>query len=210
MPISGAEELEKLSEWVGSVVQPTMGDLLHVMTQQGQRMLARTAQFVDFQGSAFHPYNETHPYYYYPYGTGESSPSKTAGLARLHRAMGGEKTTAHGIRFKSYGEFKRALGRLGVDLLGPKDPHMLDAFQIRVDGIEFVFNSRGTVEAGALTRPAEVVTLGIYETKGELAAAHKYGQGRMPVRNFFEISDSDKDFIFSEIESRLMQFDRHR
>lgn len=161
---------EDLIKTVSFSLQPTRGELLHAMELMGETILERTARGVDYQGSPFKPYNTTLPYWY------------------------------KGTKYESYDSFKKSLGRFGVDLLGADDPHMLGAFDLKVDGHSFKF---GSGDYDAQTAPGTTVTLGIYQTKGQLAYWHNEGVGRLPERKFFAMSSEDKDRIYQDIAKRI-------
>lgn len=198
--ISGWQSIERLANNLESTAFATAGDLAFAMDHQQQRILGRTARFVDYEENPFKEYDEKRPYYYYPDGAGLSKSAHQARIAGIHAKTGGTRTKT-GIRYESYAAFKRALGSLGVDLRGPEDPHMLDLMIVKVDGVSFKF---GQFDYNLLPRPANTITLGIYETeKGQIAAAHNEGLGRMPQREFFAISSNDKDRIIADIEMRL-------
>lgn len=173
--ISGSyDDLYKVSQLV---IEPTQGDLLYAMDLQGQRILDRTAQGIDYTGSPFAEYDKTHPYYYYPAGKGSK-----------------------GVRYDSYDAFKKSLGRQVVDLMGADAPHMLGVFELQVNGLSFRFNAG---EYDAQSAPASTVTMGIYQTKGFLAYLHNEGIAPQPERKFFAISDEDKERIFEDIARRI-------
>lgn len=177
MPVNINGSYDNLLKVPQRLVQVTQGVLLYAMDLQGHRMLERTAQGIDYNGSPFAAYNTVYPYYDYPAGKGTK-----------------------GVRYESYDAFKKSLGRLVVDLRGPRDPHMLDQFELKVDGVSFKF---GAGDYGAHSGPASIVTLGIYQTKGQLAYYHNAGEGHNPKRTFFAISASDKEMIFADISRKL-------
>jgi hypothetical protein len=200
--VSG-NDVEILLTGIESALAVQTGDLLYAIDRQQSRILHRTGRFLDYNEQPFKPYNETRPYYWYPYG--KSQALKEHEMKRVHRLAkqvgDGMVTRGGGIRYDSYAAFKRALGRLGVDLLGPAAPHMLQGFQIFVNGVRFDFHDRGDYDA--YVAPATKVILGIYGNKGDIAVAHNEGGGRMPQREFFRISSSDRDDIFNDIIGRL-------
>jgi hypothetical protein len=189
----------------------TAGDALFALTNQQQRMDHRTqVEFVDYEGVPFAPYDESKPYYYYPFG-GKGLPkgatAKNFKVKKGHQHAlafippGGTKSRGRGIRYDSYGAFKRALGAAGVNLTGPSSPHMLDNMEVRVNGVPFSINS--STDFDLLTAPAFSATIGIYGDFGQRAAWHNEGMGRNPHREFFAISASDRDDIIQDVIGRL-------
>jgi hypothetical protein len=184
---------------------PRTSDVELAVEEQKTRILERTARGVDFEERAFAPYSEKGPYYYYPNGriskVQGSQQSRAATLkqnaaaakrfhGKINQGRGtklGQLTPGGGIKFASYAEFKRALGRANVDLLGPRAPHMLQAVIKAV---------RGSME----------VVLGVYGDKGAIAAGHNKGTKALPQRKWFGISDADR----AAIKARLLQAVRGR
>ena len=142
---------------------------------------------VDFAGNPFVPYNEKRPYYYNPSPNGTAKQQKGAvkrllrktGLVHEHFESVGKGAVASGgtpsrdgrtVKFASYGDFKRSLGRNVVDLLGPKAPHMLMSLVVRMFGSK----------EGAI---------GIYhEEFAKRAEGHNDGNGNLPRRTFLDIT----------------------
>jgi hypothetical protein len=184
----------------GPIIQA--GDLLYAMDRQADRIYDRTVhQNVDFAGNSFTPYNDTHPYYWYPFGSLGSRQyarlKSVRGLAQKHDT---KSTPSGGIRFDSYAAFKRALGRVGVDLFGPSDPHMMNAMAIFVNGVYFPLHG-GNYDNYYV--PATSIVLGIYGPKGKLAEFHNTGMGSNPERRFFAISSQDRDDILNDVIERI-------
>ncbi len=199
MPIKISTSLDGLADRITKASVITIGDALFVANHIDQTIHQSTAQGIDFEDSPFKPYNETDPYYYYPFaGQGHNHEHIQRELGRLHKQLGGQRTKT-GIKFVSYGAFKRSLGAAVVNLYGPADPHMLDAFEVRVNGVVFKLGSYDN------PAPASVVTLGIYNEKGRLAAIHNEGLGRQPERRFFELSQRAADRIIFDIQTRIAE-----
>ena len=209
--LSGGGDLVRfVSDQAAALAAPTQEDVLSVIEAQKTRILDRTLTGVDFEGRAFAPYSTTRPYYYYPGTKGASIKSRKAAVRRLlkitgdvaaHRmeylgseSAGGRKTRdGLGIRFDSYADFKASLGRAGVDLTGPKAPHMLQALVTRV------------LELGNGEFDARI---GIYSAdKTEIAEYHNAGTAHMPRRQFLGYADADtaalKQDLARRIEARL-------
>ena len=176
-------------------------DIELVAEEQKTRILERTARGVDYEGRAFAPYSTKGPYYYYPNGRnrtlgGVASRIDRAAARRFHAKINkgrgaaiGEVTRGGGIKFASYAEFKKALGRQNVDLTGPRAPHMLQAFVKTISG------------------PLEV-RLGIYDPeKAAIASGHQTGVAKthLPQRKFFAVSDSDREAIKARLVELLNQ-----
>lgn len=87
-----------------------------------------------------------------------------------------------------YAQFKATLGRRGVDLRGPRAPHMLQAIQVRVEG------------SG---ETAAAVRLGIYGEAAKRANAHNAGGGRLPQRRFFGVGKGDKPDAVKDLRDRI-------
>jgi hypothetical protein len=75
---------------------------------------------------------------------------------------------------------------------------MLESYTVQVDGVAFTFGDTSNES------PGKSIRLGIYDTKGVLAAAHNEGLGRMPRREFWSIGSADRDTILSDIQSRVV------
>lgn len=151
---SGADPARYILNLAGSI-RPNSGDLLYAGQRQKTRIVERTLSGVDVDGKPFEPYSTNGPYYYYPNGrVGKTKATRKQNKAAVNRLLkklshvlenrseylgyegvGGLKTRdGQGIRFESYADFKASLGRMGVDLTGPKAPHMLQAIEVRVTG----------------------------------------------------------------------------
>lgn len=92
------------------------------------------------------------------------------------------------IRFDSYAAFKAALGRAGVDLVGPHAPHMMQAIEVSATHDE--------------------LRIGIYDPeKAAIATGHNTGARYLPQRRFFGASKTDLQEmlldIYSGIKTRL-------
>lgn len=165
---------------------PYGADVLLVMNHQKTRILERTARGVDVNESEFAPYSEKGPYYYYPNGPASFGPQnfnfsikkwhqrRQRSAASFAKKTGGARRRGSvGVKFKSYGDFKRSLGRSVVDLMGPRAPHMLQAIVVRLLG-------------------AGEGVIGIYGPEADRAEGHNVGAGHLPRREWFGVSDSDE------------------
>ena len=97
-------------------------------------------------------------------------------LASLHKS-------GDTIKFESYAAFKRSLGRSGIDLIGPRAPHMMQAIEVKAASNE--------------------LTLGIYGEKAAIATAHNTGTGKLPRRRFFGASNDDAKKMLAEIFAHM-------
>lgn len=154
-------------------------DIRYALERQKTRILERTARGVDINEAAFKPYSEKGPFYYYP---GRLSKNRRAAAGRVAKKTGGARTRV-GVKYKSYGDFKRSLGRSFVDLLGPSAPHMLQSILVKA----------GDTEG----------TIGIYGPEADRAEGHNTGAGHLPQREFFGASVKDEEMIGNDIETLL-------
>jgi len=154
---------------------------------QRDRILERTARGVDFEERPFVPYSERGPFYYYG-GRSSSHLAYRKGVAtkvlKATKKAGVKTSSGLGVKYPSYGVFKRALDGGGVNLRGPVGPHMLDQIEIRTN------------------------EMGIYDgEKAAIAEGHNEGLGRLPQRRFFDVSESDQlklqEHLASIVEKRM-------
>ena len=209
---------------------PTEGDALYAGQRQRTRILERTVRGVDVDGNPFEPYSENGPYYYFPNGrTGRTKAEikrNKAAVSRLLRRMadtndraysvgvdlngtGGSKTRGgQGIKFASYGDFKRSLGRIGVDLRGPRAPHMLQAIAVGA-GFERVVGDDMGLSLTDRATPATVLTIGIYGEEAGRAEGHNSGfSPRWKTRHqrrFLGASEADLQAMADDIGMRCIQ-----
>ncbi len=176
----GGQPMEVLIGGLDRETQVREPDILYALNRQKTRILERTARGVDINGQAFVPYSSKGPYYYYP---GKASKGRGAAAGRTAKKLGGQRTRL-GVKFASYGDFKRSLGRGAVDLLGPSAPHMLQAIVVKTEG-----------------RNSGVI--GIYGPEADRAEGHNTGGGHLPKREFFGASDSDLDMIGADIKALM-------
>lgn len=185
----------------------TIGDALYAGQRQRSRILERTARHIDAEGRPFAQYSSKRPYYYYPTGkvrrAGLSIKQRQAQSGRMARQLGAAKTRL-GIKFPGgYREFKlQGLGRSGVDLRGPRQPHMLASMLLKVGAV----TDRGGLalaSVGAYGQPANEIRLGFYGEEAIRAKGNNEGAGRLPRRRFFAASRQDIQFMQQDIGSRI-------
>ena len=128
------------------------------------------------------------------------------------KEIGGKKTRdGQGIKFENYGAFKASLGRAGVDLQGPRAPHMLQSIVVgttfeRVSAIgpggnepRYGLNDR--------PQPADTVVIGIYGDEAGRATAHNTGENprwkSRHQRRFLGASPSDVTAMVNDIAGRI-------
>jgi hypothetical protein len=212
--LRGGKDIQIAMSELESSLRITAGDLITALSAQNKRILERTTKrFVDYTETPFAPYNETRPYYFYPYGKSNGKRGgrvlSKADQRRLRKDV--KKTNAHnsgtGIRFASYAAFKRALGRGGVDLMGPYDPHMINSAQISIGGDTFsaMFNNNMSASEKAYPADNAYLTISGYRM-GRLAFAHNEDDsGFNPKRKFFAFSSKDVDEVRELITKRMME-----
>lgn len=114
-----------------------------------------------------------------------------AAASRLLKKLGGpgsggvKSRTGVSIKFASYGAFKRALGRAGVDLTGPRAPHMMQALTVRAE--------------------SDGVVIGIYGEPAGRAQGHQYGNPRrkLPQRKFLGATPEDRREIIKLLHAQV-------
>jgi hypothetical protein len=206
--------------------KPTEGDALYAAQRQKTRMVERTLRGVDVNERAFEPYSTNGPVYYYPLGrVGRTKATakqkkaavrgllkRTAGVTAIrseyggYMGVGGVKTrSGTGIRYESYADFKASLGRAGVDLTGPRAPHMLQAIGVRAGNRGFASIGDETV-AGKST-PVTEFAIGVYGEAAGRASGHNTGFSprwkRRHQRYFFGASAADLQAMASDIWTRI-------
>jgi hypothetical protein len=163
-------------------------DLLYAGQRQVERILDRTAQGKDSDNSPFTPYKRSkRPYYYYPTSASGMPRDRIAITKRYFNRMGGGTMTRSGlgVRFDSYGDMKRALGRAGVDLMGVRAPHMLQALVASVEG--------------------NTIWIGIYGAEAARAEGHNEGTMTLPRRHFLDVNSEDVRLIGEDIAALMGQ-----
>lgn len=143
--------------------------------------------------------------------------------SRLFRKLGGKNgklrfgpfnyylatLTRFGIKFGSYFEFKKALGRMGVDLRGARSPHMLQAIAVKTGNRQFaIFGDQSVGGANDMPNPADELVLGIYGEAAARATGHNKGRendpgATVPQRRFFGASASDAKQMIQDIYKRM-------
>ena len=181
-----ATVLDKLS----AALKPTNADLLHAGNVLKSRIVERTARGVDWQNRPFAPYSTKGPYYFYPNGAvgrKGSLSSRKGSASRLQKKIGGTLTRSRvGVKFDSYAAFKAALGRSGVDLTGPRAPHMLQGIVVQGQG--------------------DTITVAIYGDEASRARGNNEGiPGRLPQRKFFAASPEDKRVMLLDMQERRLK-----
>jgi hypothetical protein len=225
---SGRSPTEYILELAAAAV-PTAGDAIYAAQRQRSRILERTANGVDVDGAPFEPYSTKGPYYFYPNGrVGKNKASVTrnkAAVSRLLRRLagtgglidemggksgsGGSRTRGgEGIKFDSYADFKRSLGRLGVDLRGPRAPHMLQAIAIGT-GIERVVGDDLSIGLNERSEQAVTVVIGIYGEEAGRATGHNTGENprwkSKHQRRFLGASDADLKAMGDDMGARIAE-----
>lgn len=188
---SSGQAPEQVILRIARAIKPTHEDLLYAGQRQITRILERTARGVDVNGRPFAPYSKNGPYYYNP--NGRLGPAGRAKLSekqqkdsakRMQGKIGGSLSrTGRTVKFPSYAAFKQWLGRSGVDLTGPRAPHMLQALTAKASGVD--------------------VTLGIYGTAAARATGHNFGARHLPQRRFFGASADDAKQMVKDIYVRI-------
>lgn len=205
MPIefdSTSGSIELFVKGLSESAKVTAGDLLLALNGQKTRILDRTSRGLDVNEEAFVPYSESGPYYWTPGKNAKSPKNSVARYAKKLKVKDQVSRSGLSIKFKSYGHFKRALGRFVVDLLGPSAPHMLQAFVIKISGITYSSNAPAP-KPGSSGPEAFEASLGIYGEEAQRATGHNTGEGNSPKREFFSISKSDAAAMASDVEKSL-------
>jgi hypothetical protein len=215
---NGKSDLAGMIDALDKSARPTVGDLLYAGQRQRTRILERTARGVDVDEVAFKGYSASGPYYYYP---GKNAKNRRGAVLRMARKLGvaakggpnrkGEKITGFGIKFPTYGAFKRSLGRTGVDLRGPSAPHMLQAIIVKAAGIVLpgTDDRQGNLfdtNSAEFTNDtyANEIVIGIYGEEAKRANAHNSGYKNIPKRRFMGASESDKLAVLKDIGDRIL------
>ena len=196
---------------ISVAAQPTEGDIKYALGRHAQRVQERTANGIDYQGSAFAPYSTRGPYYHDP-----SRESRFAGYTTLkmrrnvaqHHARfygGVHKRGTTTVKYESYAAFKAARGVGAVDL-GGMEGSLLPAIRIRV-GDEMGVDEAANVGLESFPQPASEGSFGIYdEPMARIAEGHNNGiPGRLPQRMFIGVSDEDAARIVSDINLRILE-----
>lgn len=115
--------------------------------------------------------------------------NKSSSVLLVHRATVND---GQGLRFDSYASFKASLGRGGVDLTGPRAPHMMQAIMAKV-----IVSGKDKGE----------FALGIYGEKAAIATGHNTGVNprwkRKHQRYFFGASVQDLKDIVEDLMTRI-------
>lgn len=188
----------------------TEGDMLYALQRQRAKILQNTERGVDVDGKPFAPYNRTRPFYWYPAGKvgkkreADALRKEKNNVKRAAKKLDGKVSRSGlGVRFPSYDEFKRThLGRSGVDLRGPRAPHMLQAIQVKAGGAAL----SGNQQPGLHAKPSAVTegTLGIYGDEAARASGHNSDDRPkgVPKRKFLGASEEDTRRFAGDLESR--------
>jgi hypothetical protein len=222
---SGGDPAEYIIR-LANEAKPTEGDALYAAQRQKTRMIERTLRGVDVNERAFEPYSTNGPYYYSPLGrvgrTKATVKQKKAAVRRLlkrtagvteirseyggYTGVGGVKTrSGTSIRYESYADFKASLGRAGVDLTGPRAPHMLQSAGVRAGNRAFA--SIGDESVEGKNTPVTEFAIGIYGEAAGRATGHNTGFSprwkRRHQRYFWGASASDLQAMASDIWTRI-------
>ena len=160
-------------------------DLLYAGEREKTRMLNRTMRGKDYLNRPFAPYSRNGPYYYYPQAKGPTGERMAiSGKFALRLGNGVLTKSGLGLKFPNYDEFKRALGRMNVDLTGPRAPHMLQALAVQVQGSKII--------------------IGIWGAEEKKAEGHNEGiRGRLPQRRFIDVSAEDIRLIGEDVADSM-------
>lgn len=172
----------------------TTEDALTLALRGVSMILALTEQGKDYTGKPFAPYSTKGPVYVYPNSAGKAGSKRQAAAQRFAKKLGAENSFSRsriGLKFDSYADYKRSLGRSTVDLSGPKN-RMLRAIKVRCNGTELEQRAK----PGFNQTPATEFTIGIWdEALAVIGAAHnsgaKTGRGHkvtLPKRRFLDLS----------------------
>jgi hypothetical protein len=218
---------------IGKAAIPTEGDALYAAHRQRTRILDRTIRGVDSDGVAFQPYSTKGPYWYYPGGkvaggstyhangklkqSSAGAKRNKAAVTRLlnrigvieghtGKTIGGVRTqNGQGIKFENYAAFKASLGRLGVDLTGPRAPHMLQALAVGVGIERSVGDELQNIALNDHPAPAREIFIGIYGEEAARASGHNEGvPGRLPRRHFLGAGPADIGLMLDEMTERMI------
>lgn len=216
---AGKDPVERLLR-VKKGVRITEGDALYAGQRQRARILERTARGVDVDEAPFPDYSTKGPYYYYPNGrvgnSRFSDKQQRDAAARLLRKLTPGKTaqerksvsgvrltkSGKGLVFESYAGFKRWLGRKGVDLRGPRSPHMLQGIIVKAGGSQ-AGNRDAEIGVNDKNAPAGELVLGIYGDAAKRATGHNTGDGPGVQRRFFDASVKDVKQMIQDIHTRV-------
>ncbi len=139
-----------------------------------------------------------------------STSSRERGETRFNR-IGSGVTPINGItpggrlKVASYRAYKLGiLGRSGVDLRGARAPHMLNSLVVKSGGAALTAPRGLAVSSGI----GDVVQLGIFGSKAEIAQAHNTGVGRLPRRRFLAFGRGDVQAVrdvVAQLSSRRLR-----
>jgi hypothetical protein len=182
----------------------TQGDILFALNRQKTRILSRTAKGVDINGKPFNPYKESPAYYWYPGHRAAAFKSRRASALRQAKKTGG-KVARVGVRFPGYGSFKRSLGRVVVDLMGPSAPHMVQAVVVKCLGITLFSGDAPNILPTTNIKPASEGVIGIYGNEAERADGHNNGnpKTKLPKREWFGFGPGDDAVISEDLLTRM-------
>lgn len=193
---SGGKNLQQVAWEIERLGDLTEAQHLFAINRQKERILLRTSQGRDMNGSPFHPYSTKGPYYYYPSKVGRHSKQSAFGFriklehtaakasaSRFIKKVGsGTRTSGGGVKFASYAAFKASLGRSTVDLFGARAPHMLQAI--------------------VATAQRNGAMLSIGGPEADRASGLHYGvpSRKLKPRAFFGIGRIEEDLIVKDLE----------
>ena len=214
----GGEATTAIHRELQALITPSVGDLLYVGQVFRSRILQRTAQGVDVNGSPFAPYSTRGPYYFYPNReVGAARGAKAAAATQKARATASAgrhaKTgrigvrTPYGIRYASYAAAKAAHGSAAVDLFGMEQhTHMLNTIKVRAGGTAVAdagldFGSEFAAEEQ--NQPCSDFAVGFYGTEADRARGNNEGTRNSPARRFFALSPEDLQLGAHAIGERM-------
>jgi hypothetical protein len=173
--------------WEGGGIQVTAVDLLYAGEREKTRILNRTLKGLDYLNRPFAPYSRNGPYYYYPQSGGYRAERAAISFrfqARLGDGGGKLTKSGIGIKFADYESFKKGLGRMNVDLTGPRAPHMLQSLAVQVQGNRLI--------------------IGIWGAEEAKAEGHNEGiRGRLPQRRFLDLGPESVEAIGQDVADSM-------
>ena len=185
----------------------TEGDGISAAALSNEYIINNTVAGVDYQGNAFTPYSTRSPYYHTPTSSGESRKYRMATALHFSRYYGGDrKRGGISVRYDNYAAYVLAVRGSSVVDLGGKEGRVLNAIEARCGSITSTGADAVNWPLDSNMEPAQEYTQGIYqEPNASIAAAHNFGDGHVPQREFFNESDQTTERITEHIAGRIRQ-----